>query len=496
MTTAAAETGSTAVILDWLASQPTGGLSDEIGEFAHHLGLLAAPGIAAAQQHRCIELFYSRGLRIASDLKPRLIEAGLPLDRSQHTLARQLIGALVSTAEGFLQTIRQVQNGTIRHQLRLIETLAARGLRLLSEAHEISGLAGGAPTPSLWPTAFALFEASATDATPGEPESGESALFAFKRLAAIACIQLQRLSQTEIAWTSEYLNRIASLVQIDDQPPINTDAACFWIASGSEEGPQSFLRKTPSGANRALYVSMTVLARRVAEHLARLEAGQQPLELNLPRIAVGVQPMALLQRLRHELAVPAKREQPRRKSQYSVQACTGIPAIWESLRSNTSEVDGKIVQEWQVTNESPGGFSIIHVAGSVEGLNAGMAVSLRNDAEAPWTICVVRWIRSETPDQVELGLQVVSTGATPVMVGFRGPRERPNRMVKALVLPALPALRHHPAVMAPTGTYSSRRFSLVSDLDRVYIAQGRLLSLDMQTANIELFQFEIDPYPI
>jgi hypothetical protein len=36
----------------------------------------------------------------------------------------------------------------------------------------------------------------------------------------------------------------------------------------------------------------------------------------------------------------------------------------------------------------------------------------------------------------------------------------------------------------------------VSDIDRVYVAQCRLLTLDIQTASLELFQFEIDPYPI
>lgn len=491
-----ADTGNTAVILDWLASQPTGGLPEEIGEFTARLASLSSDSIAAAEQRRCIELFYSRGLCIAADLKPQLIEAGLPLDRTQHALAHEFIQALISAARGLLQAIRHVQSGAIQHQRRLIETLAARGLRLLAEAHELTGLAGSSTTQGLWPMAFALLDAARSEVTATEQDPAESALFAFKRLVALACIQLQRLSQGEIFWTSEYLTRIATLVHVDDQPPDNTDAACFWLQPDADEGPQSFLRRTPPGSGPTIYVSLAALAKRLAEHLVRLEAGQQVPELNPTNAPSGVQPMTLLQRLRQELAVPSRREQPRRKSQYTVQACAGIPAIWQSLRAAGAEAATKLIQEWQVTNESPGGFSILHVAGHVDGLSAGMAVSLRNGPNAPWTICVVRWIRSDTPSQVELGLQVVSTGATPVMVGFRGPRERPTRMVNALVLPALPALRHHPAVMAPTGTYSSRRFSIVSDLERVYVAQGRLLSLDMQTANIELFQFEIDPYPI
>ena len=66
----------------------------------------------------------------------------------------------------------------------------------------------------------------------------------------------------------------------------------------------------------------------------------------------------------------------------------------------------------------------------------------------------------------------------------------------ALILPPLPALRRNQAILAPAGTYASRRFVLVHEGEHLYVAQARVLSLDMQTANVELFQYEIDPYPI
>lgn len=500
MTTLATENGSTSTILDWLAAQPSTDVAEEIGQLHHYLEQLRSPSVSPVQHHRCVELFYGRTLRIAADLKPRLMEAGLPLERGIHNHARQLIEALEAVAKAFQQVILNVRSGTIRPLRRLGETLAARGIRMLSEASELAGLAGGLPLPGLWPTACQLFETSGEDptATTDGDSAGESAQFAFKRLVALDTLQLERFSQPEIIWICEYLNRIATLLQLDTRPPTGGETSWYWLLAGSEEGPQSFQRKPPPNAQKLIFASSSPLAKRVAEHIARLEAGQQPFELNLPKIAVGAQPMALLQRLRNEWALPSKREQPRRKTHYTVQACTGIEAIWTALRhpGATMANNRAVVQEWQVVNESPGGYAIMYVAGNVDGLSAGMTVALRREDEEPWNICVVRWIRSENPSQIELGLQIVSTGATPVMVGFRGAQSRSNKMVNALVLPAMPALRHHPAILAPSGTYTSRRFALVSDLDRVYVAQGRLLSLDIQTANIELFQFEIDPYPI
>lgn len=494
MTSTTADPGSTTAILDWLAAQPASDLADETIQIRRQLDSLVMPGVVPTQFHRCIELFYGRALRAGSELKPKLIDAGLPLDRNQHTTARQIVEAMCSVASGFLQVVGHVRSGAIRPQPRLIETLAARGLRMLCEAWEIAGLSGGMHVSELWPLSISLISAAGDETAGSADAGGESAQFAFKRLVALGTLQLERFSQAEITWICDYLNRIATLLQLELKAPAAPDGGWYWISAVGEDGPQSTTRRAPPIGQQLVFASPVALAKRVGEHLARLEAGQQPFELNLPRVAVGVQPLSLLQRLRNEWTLPVKREQPRRKTQYTVQACSGISAIWAILRGDPQQ--GDEIQEWQVINESPGGFAIMHVAGVAAGLAAGTAVALRRDDEQPWSVCVVRWIRSENPSQIELGLQIVSTGATPVTVGFRGARERPSKMVKSLVLPAMPAMRHHPAILAPTGTYTSRRFALVSDLDRLYIAQGRLLSLDMQTANIELFQFEIDPYPI
>ena len=57
-------------------------------------------------------------------------------------------------------------------------------------------------------------------------------------------------------------------------------------------------------------------------------------------------------------------------------------------------------------------------------------------------------------------------------------------------------VRRHAAFLAPAGTYTSRRFIFLREGAQLYVAQGRALGLDMQTTSVELFQYEIDPYPI
>jgi hypothetical protein len=81
----------------------------------------------------------------------------------------------------------------------------------------------------------------------------------------------------------------------------------------------------------------------------------------------------------------------------------------------------------------------------------------------------------------------------PVTIGFRGGNLRLT--APALILPPEPALRRNRGILAPAGTYTSHAFSLQHE-KHSSVAQARTLSLDMQTASVEFFQYEIDPYPI
>lgn len=494
MTPTDTASGMVSGLLDWLASPPPPDIAEEIIQLRRQLDALALPGIAPQQHHRCIELFGTRAQRMAGELQPRLVESGLPLSRKLYTSARQLSEALIAIAEGFRRTLVAAHNGEILPQHRLIETLAGRGLLMLAEAQKTQGLAGGGHAHELWPHACALFAAIGPETMPADPKDApDSASAAFRRLLALGALQLERFSQNELCWICSYLNHAAAQVEVGRYAPEPPTSYWYWLAPTTNAGPQALLQSpAPSGQN-LIYFSTLELARLISAQLTRLEAGQQPAELELPRLATGVQPQTLLQRLRTEWTQKPRRERPRSKAQYRVQACTGLEAFWKVLSGRDGSAK---IHDWQVLNESPGGYSILHVATGIDGLSAGMAIALRQDEHTPWSLCIVRWIRNDNPLQIELGLQVVSTGASPVRVGFRGGRDQENRMVEALVLPAAPELRKQPAILAPAGTYTSRRFALVSDADRIYIAQGRLLSLDMQTACVELFQFEIDPYPI
>lgn len=487
----------TGPILDWLTSQPSGDLDEEVRQLASYLNALYSPTIPTTQFERSIELFHVRAMRLASDLRRHTRRAELPLPEDQLFRARSLADSLMRIAQGFEKVLLDapLSKHRIGHARRN-ENAPGRALRLIGELYLILGQVGIDADPQAWKLAYRLFLLSCESGNQDAASNpSETALAAFKQLLALTSLEPQSLSAAELDWAAEYVTQLSNLIHIQNSWPVSLEGPWHWLDPYGSTEPQACVRCKPPEDKPVLFFSTAALARRTSDVLARNEEAPAGGELQPNEQFPNVTPFSLLTLLRQRWHTPSGRAQPRRRQDYRVEACIGLQAIWATLRAPHTADAAESVSEWVVTNESPGGYAIMRLQGRSKSLTPGIVVALRRDPSEAWSICIVRWLRSDTAEQVEIGLQMVSKNAIPVRVGFRGGDNR-TTLRNALVLPVLPALRQHQAVLAPAGTYASRRFTLVSDIDRVYVAQCRLLTLDIQTSSLELFQFEIDPYPI
>lgn len=480
-------------IIAWLESELPAELAESVLALEEQLDALHSSSIPSQLFHQCIEQFQVRAQQIANAHRQALHDEAPPLPTALLTRARVIASALMRVAQGYERVLSDADSRSGLSARRFDESIAARAIRLLGNNYVVMAQAGLEPDPEIWRLARRLY--ALTRAPNGTLEAAanplETALHAYKRLLALPSLCPAELTPAELDWAADFLDRMSSHVHVLDNRPASLDGAWYWLDPANGAEPQACTRREAPTDRALLFFSTTGLARRASELLLRRD-GADSGELASSPAWPGVSPESLLERLHARWSTPPRREQNRRRQEYPVQVCVGLNAIWNTLRHGD---DAELITEWSVLNESPGGYAIMNVQGRAAGLQAGMAIALRRDVHDGWSLCVVRWIRSDADNQVEIGLQMLSRGAIPVRVGFRG-SEPDDGTVRALVLPVLPALRQHQAIMAPAGTYSSRRFTLVSDVDRVYVAQCRLLSLDMQTSSVELFQFEIDPYPI
>lgn len=497
-----------APILEWLSSEPADDPVEDLAAFRKCFAALPEPGAVGPVYQQCIEDFEARADDLCGRLKPRLQSVALPLPRELHAAAVDLVAALIELAGG-LRRLAELTRERWRPVRRADpDVLVARALALVHEAYLTAGLSGAVPPEGLWRTVYQIAQAGdgfvGVRAARRDSAAGEAG-HRLKCLLALAVLQPESLTARELTWADEFIAGLADDAALASEP-IQPLASSFWIDPTLDSPPVASLRNPPAGEGARVYFSAYAMSRGVAAQVdwlktrvgetqaGGLERDGELLEPDVAGLPLGLTPteaLSLMERMRDRWAQPPNRGQQRRPHQYSAQVCIGLRAIWELTRGGAAA--GR-VGEWMVFNESPGGFAIMSVGGLTGSLTAGMAVALRRDSAHPWSICIVRWIRSDNPEQVELGLQLLAQTCTPVSIGFRGGDSRVT--TPALILPPVPALRRNQAILAPAGTYASRRFVLVHEGEHLYVAQARVVSLDLQTANVELFQYEIDPYPI
>ncbi|NTV10303.1 MAG: hypothetical protein HGA47_05955 [Zoogloea sp.] len=438
---------------------------------------LAAAGTGKASGLRPVEAttLYTRALSLGALLAPHLAGSKLPLPRDLHQLAGECMQALGELA---------VPHGATG--LAAASRRPAQSLNLLREQLVISYLSGAGAPSGLWVTAHALY--ACARGRPGQ-EAGAAAS-AYKSLLALATARPESLTGQEILWTARHLGEYAGLASLRDTPPPADEAGWFWFNPAADQPPAALSLKKPPDGETLSYFSPAPMASAMTAGTAAQEGATALTESADQRTPPAI--LSLLRRLRERWTLPARREQPRRSNRYAVQVCTGLDAIWAMLREPDPQVQAGLTTEWMVLNESASGYAIMHLAGTAGNLAAGMVLALRRPAERMWTLCLARWLRTDSPNRVELGLQVLSQDAQPVSIGFSA---RPGgQMRNALLLPPVAALRRHAAILAPAGSYTGRHFVLVVEDGRLYVAQGQLLGLDIQTESIELFQYEIDQY--
>lgn len=490
-------------MLDWLSAEPADDCLEDIERLSALLEGLDDAALTSDDLYRLLGPLSARVADIAGRVRPRLLSAGLPLPHALHESTARLCAAMVHAAR-LAARLGHTLDAAAPDAGDALPALAAHGLAQLAEAYKLACMAAIDGVPGLWRGASGLWRVA------GEGRGGyaTAAACTFKQMVAVATLQPESLSAREIAWLFDFLATAASETEASTLAPLS-DQASFWMDLAGDAAPVARIRRTPPAGADILHFQAIVLARRLSGQIDALErriadaelAGQDRdvdlLDAERSGLPLGLTPaevLSLLGRMRERWTTPPNRSLPRRRQDYTMQVCVGLGAIRRMLQRGEDEA---ALREWTVTNESPGGFALVgesSTGDAVEAVGAGVPLVLRRDAGQPWTLCLVRWVRSERPGVVGLGLQTVAQGCSPVSVGFSG--DALPRTAPALCLPPLAGLRRHHAILAPAGTYTSRRFVLVREGEQLYVAQCRVLSLEAQTASVELFQYENDPYAL
>ncbi|MDR2014804.1 MAG: hypothetical protein LBP99_04180 [Azoarcus sp.] len=493
-------------ILSWLSSEPADDLDIELSELGRCVGSVASvtESMPVPQRQEVLGLLCQRANDVCERFRPGLIARALPVSNELHAKTFSLIESLLGLS-GQLRTLCDDMRHRkfLTRQAGLVE-LCDFALGVLGETYLLSTLLGAAAPLGLWQRIHDAWISSGQyerlkDDT-AEPLPLRLNLL-YKRLLTLSVSQAESLTVREQQWLFDYLETVGSDLVLAPVP-LPPEASSYWFDPNQDMSPVACVRRLPEKGVESVYFSMEEIVHRIDVQILWLEKGlldldvsarksgnSEILEVGSAILPLGLTPgeiLSLLRRLREQWAVAPERIEIRVRQHYTVQVCVGLKNVWAMGRNAPVSA-----AEWTVYNESPGGYAILSVGGVHRSLSAGAIVALRREASQEWTICMVRWVRTDSPQQVELGLQSIGRGFTPVLICFRGN----DVLAPALMMQQGKGTLEHRALVTEAGTYVSNQFVMVHEATgNLYLAQGLAFGLDMQTATVEIFQFEIDPY--
>lgn len=480
-------------ILAWMGTPPPLNATDDLPALHTHLAALRSSQLTPQQRAVVLERLYSRSMAVVEALLPSLTDVSLPIPRKTRQLIRSLQDLLRTLSED-LQATLDTRDGHLTqgsHQGQQDLTLW-RSLYALAQHLLISNLAASPAGVGIWQQLHQTYEVALRLDLVGNTPKGSSCTLESIYYSAIllGCAQPASFTSREVHFVATYLERFSDHIDSSNISSAKTPAT-FWIDPTHDAPAVACARKSPPPQTPALYFSCDRLAAQLKQQIAALKAGDTPEQLSLPEFAGTPAGRGVLRRLVNYWGEPGKRRFPRRRQNYRAALCAGLDSLWRLFKDdNAAAVE---TSNWMITNESPDGYSVMHVSGKTGAMSVGDVTAIRTESGENWQICIVRWAQSENQEHLELGLQILSTSAVPAFLTL--PAEaNDNGRLSVLILPRVPPLRLTEMLVVPSGCMENqpKSFVLVVEKNHLELREMRRTGLDEQNSQIEVFSIERD----
>lgn len=476
--------------LAWLASPPEDPRRD-LAPLRQHLAEVAEASIEPEQRLRLLDLFQKRIDATSIALKPGLLTATLPLPPKIRSVAQGLLDIHGFAASATLASLWDTAEEQFADPVGEIRGYCERTLRNLAEQQQVALLIATTAPNGLW-TGVQDVVRLLRQLEGADTAGVETTL---KGMLALSAMQPESFTSGEIGFLVGYLARYATAVELAQEPapPLEN---WHWMEEGRDLPPTSLARRPPPNRGPLLYFSCATLSRIASQHLLQLSAGDFP--ENLPPLVAdsGVRLEALARAQKYWAAAPL-RHAHRKPTHYRVKIAAGFRDCWDLLRAEggpDSSAGSPAITDWMVLNESPGGYALMHVSGPVAELVPGEMLSLRPGPDQPWGIGLIRWVRSDNPEHLELGLEMISPSAVPVQI-VPTPTDAAE-LVPALLFPSVPGIDRDETLLTMRGGREAGSFILIRETDgKLQLTQCTIHQAALQTTKVELFEFRRDFSP-
>jgi hypothetical protein len=459
-------------VAEWLGRLPFASPADTAQQLLIALYALNRHPLGADERHALLALYRPVLARAVASLETLLAESGVPPQTQQRQTGTLLRELHIEHSIGYKQVLlAQASRRLGRASPKRTAEVTARLLAALRDIQTACHLTHTPAPAGLWQDmhqvhAFAQASNLADTAVDDAPSPG----LAYCQALLIALADPPHMGHAELAHTRLYLDQFAARAMLVAAPvaghhgfPIRTDGDA--APSASATGP------TPGG----LWLDTDALCHHLHDTAVRLRTGETPRHIGLPAGMGSELSQTLCNRLLKQWSNGAQRAFRRHATPGStVQMVAGVSAIHRLLEPvpqaawlTPGETDKQAAPDieplpaapvvvstsrWTVDNDSATGLALSGTPDTPLNLKVGDPLALRSDAEAGWSLGVIRWIRMHDARQVELGIERLSPQVQPVWVRpLRGHRKA--SLEPALFVPGLAALKQQDRLMLPRYLY-------------------------------------------
>ena len=485
-------------ILEWLALAHGRTGAEDADQLLRQLMSLRDAPVPANQRIKLLDMLYAHAERIVFAELPQLQQISLPVSRKLRQRIKTIIDLLATLTQDYFNTLADLFDPRGTNPLRPPHLSLRRAMYSIAWQIQVNYLVAAPTSAGLWQQLHGAFRTArrlGLDEFPG-PKGSASVRRVYTDILLAAIAQPASFSAAELNFIREYIEQNPLSVELLDAPPLEGKGV-FWVDLDKDFSPHALVRRLPAADARALYFSCDALAEGAARHRAELKKGIPATVLGLPEFAETTAGHGVLRRLVALWGNPAKRKFPRRRQTYRANLCLGLNNLWRLIKNPETPV---VASEWMVTNESPDGFALMHMSGVTEALRIGDIVALqamddRAEATPIWHICITRWVVSENPEHIELGLELLAPRA--IAAEIAQPRDLTSGRTAALLLPETPPLHPTESLVLPSGTLkeNSGRIVVMVEGKNLEIREVRTTQLNEQSSSIEVFSVATDDSP-
>lgn len=480
-------------ITQWLESPMAPLPADELPSLRAHVKALGEVGGTAKQRAYALDGLYKRSSTVLERLLPELTDLALPIPRKTRRLVRSVLDLLQILADDTLALLDGQDAPHSSDPSQAPDLALWRSLQALAQQLMISHLIAAPAPAGAWQQLHQTYATAqrlqlATSIPRGQASNLQHV---YQAALLLGCAQPASLTAREVLFLAAYFERFAGQVEA-----IPTTAAVgpgtFWIDPARDLPALASSRKQAQSASPFECFSCARLALLLKTQIAQLNAGTPPPQISLPDFAGTPAGVGVLRRLAGRWSEPAKRRFQRRRQNYrTVLSTGGIDELWQLCKNgNAASVE---LSSWMITNESPDGYSVMHVSGKVGALSIGDVTAVRSGDEQNWQICMVRWAVSENPEHLELGLQILAPRAVPALLAQPSENQHTEHL-RVLVLPEIPMLRSSQLLVVASGalTTKDKKLVLIIEEQNLAVREIKSICIDEQTGSVEILSIEPD----